>query len=128
VGRKHDLPWRNHGNPTAPNLTGRVSACLGTSLALSAVSSGSADFKGAPNGWDPLAHQHVVFQPGKESLRSSAPHPPKRVLEAGEVENDCIGTGLVDSCFSTDNAVWKVPGKDFYKGKALRSFLLVLSQ
>lgn len=53
VGSTHDLPWRNHGNSTTPNLIGRVSACLGTALALSAASSGSADFKGTPNGLGP---------------------------------------------------------------------------
>lgn len=49
VGSTHDLPWRNHGNSTTPNLIGRVSAGLGTALALSTASSGSAVFKGAAN-------------------------------------------------------------------------------
>lgn len=91
----HDLPWRNHGNSTTPNLIGRVSACSGTALALSTASSGSADFKGAPNGLGPTHTRHVVPQPSKKFLHSLVLHPPTQMQEfvAQKVEN-CISTGL----------------------------------
>lgn len=81
-------------------------------------------------GWDPLSRRHATLQPGKKSLRALALRPPKWVqgFVAQEAENNCTGTGLVDSRSSPEHAALDAPSTDIHKGKALGSFTLVSSQ
>lgn len=95
VGSMHDLPGRNHGNSTTPNLIGRVSACLGTALSLSTAQLRLCWLQRSTKRAGTHSHQHIVPQPSKKFLHSLVLHPPTQMQEfvAWKVEI-CISTGL----------------------------------